>query len=310
MSGIMDSVDQRTNLAGQNRLELLLFNLNGAQIFGINVFKVCEVIRTPRLIRMPHANPVVTGVAHIRGNTIGVIDLSLAISGRPLADIQASSVIVTEYNRSTQGFLVRAVDRIVNLNWQEIMSPPSGATGSAYLTGVTRVDNRMVQIIDVEKVMAELQSVHGAGVVADSLTTHEGADQRHVLVVDDSVVARRQVKDALDRLGLSSTVAKNGEEALNLLKEWSRDPEGTPFNNLLMIISDIEMPRMDGYTLTTEIRKDARLKDLHVLLHTSLSGIFNKEMVTRVGADDFLAKFAADELGAKVVARLEEAAAA
>ncbi|MCH8506447.1 MAG: chemotaxis protein CheW, partial [Ectothiorhodospiraceae bacterium] len=152
MSGIMDSVDQRTNLAGQNRLELLLFNLNGAQIFGINVFKVCEVIRTPRLIRMPHANPVVTGVAHIRGNTIGVIDLSLAISGRPLEDLQTSSVIVTEYNRSTQGFLVRAVDRIVNLTRQQIMSPPSGATASANMTGETRFVNPNVQSIDYEKV--------------------------------------------------------------------------------------------------------------------------------------------------------------
>ncbi len=310
MSGILHSVDQRTNLAGQNRLELLLFNLNGAQIFGINVFKVCEVIRKPRLIRMPHANPAVAGVAHIRGNTIAVIDICLGTTGRPLEDHASASVIVTEYNRTTQGFLVRAVDRIVNLNWQDIMAPPSSASGAAYLTGVTRVDDRMVQILDVEKVMAEVHAADGIGLAEDGLERQAGADRRHVLVVDDSVVARKQIKGTLDQLGVPVTLAKNGEDALEQLQSWARDPEGTPFHDLMMVISDIEMPRMDGYTLTAEIRKDEGLKHLHVLLHTSLSGIFNKEMVTRVGADDFLAKFSADELGQKVVERLQAASAA
>ncbi len=310
MSAILDTVDQRTNLAGHNRLELLLFNLNGPQSFGINVFKVCEVIRTPRLVRMPHANPAVAGVAHIRGNTIAVIDLCLATTGRPLEDHATASVIVTEYNRTTQGFLVRAVDRIANLNWQEIMAPPPIASGAAYLTGVTRVDDRMVQILDVEKVMAEVHVVDGIGLVHDGLDKPEGADRRHVLVVDDSVVARKQIKGTLDQLGVPATLAKNGEEALELLQSWARHPEGTPFHDLLMVISDIEMPRMDGYTLTAEIRKDDGLKHLHVLLHTSLSGIFNKDMTTRVGADDFLAKFSADELGQKVVEMLKAASAA
>ncbi len=307
MSGIMDTVDQRTNLVGQNRLELLLFNLNGSQTFGINVFKVCEVIRTPRLVRMPHANPAVAGVAYIRGKTIAVLDLSLATAGTPVDMGGETSIIVTEYNRTTQGFVVRAVDRIVNLNWQDIMPPPSGASGAAYLTGVTRVDDRLVQIIDVEKVMAEVTS-QGAPVKAGGRQEqHAGAAERHVLVVDDSVVARRQVRDTLAELGVQVSVARNGEEALESLRQWARDPAGTPFEQMLMVISDIEMPRMDGYTLTAEIRRDESLKHLHVLLHTSLSGVFNGSMVKRVGADDFLAKFAADELAQRVVQRLDAA---
>ncbi len=304
MSGILDSIDQRTNLAGKNRLELLLFSLNGAQIFGINVFKVREVIPRPRLIRMPHSNPAVAGVAPIRGNTIAVIDLCMAITGCALKDQESSSVIVTEYNRATQGFLVRAVDRIVNLNWQEVMAPPSSASGASYLTGVSRVDGRMVQILDVEKVRAELQAAAEFESGQHALERQDGGDRRHVLVVDDSVVARKQIKGTLDQLGVPVTLAKNGEEALEQLQLWAQDPADTPFNDLMMVISDIEMPRMDGYTLTAEIRKDDALKHLHVLLHTSLSGVFNKDMVKRVGADDLLAKFSAEELGERVVERL------
>ena len=307
MAGIMDTVDQRTNLVGQNRLELLLFNLNGAQIFGINVFKVCEVIRTPRLVRMPHAHPAVAGVAPIRGKTIAVLDLSLATTGRPVEQGEEASIIVTEYNRTTQGFLVRAVDRICNLNWQDIMPPPSGASGSAYLTGVTRVDDRLVQIIDVEKVMAEVTSAGSVTSIVPEQELRADAGDRHVLVVDDSVVARRQVRETLAQVGVQVSVAKNGEEALELLREWARETEWTPLRDMLMVISDIEMPRMDGYTLTAEIRKDDQLRHLHVLLHTSLSGVFNGSMVKRVGADDFLAKFAAEELARKVTERLDAA---
>jgi two-component system chemotaxis response regulator CheV len=99
MPSIMQSVDQRTQLAGRNRMELLLFRLSGRQRYGINVFKVREVIQTPRLARMPKAHPMVRGVAHIRGQAIAVIDLALATRGRPLEDVAGSSVIITEYNR-------------------------------------------------------------------------------------------------------------------------------------------------------------------------------------------------------------------
>jgi len=306
MSNIMHSVDQRTQLAGRNLMELLLFRLNGSQRFGINVFKVREVINTPKLVKMPKAHPVVRGIAHIRGKTISVIDLSLATTGVPLRG-EGGSVIITEYNRSVQGFLVSGVDRIVNMNWKDVLPPPSGASGSSYVTAVAKVDGEMVQIIDVEKVLFE---VNRAGGVTDAkaeeaIETRDDAAKHHVLVVDDSVVARNQIKRTLDKIGVEMTLAKDGEEGLQILKQWSEQPE-SPLARLLLVISDIEMPRMDGYTLTSNIRQDERLQRIYVLLHTSLSGVFNQDLVQRVGANDFLAKFHPTELADRVVALIEK----
>ena len=306
MAGIMDSVDKRTQLVGQNRLELLLFRLNGRQLYGINVFKVKEVLQCPRLTALPRLNPVVRGVAHIRGGTLPIIDLGQATGGRPLEDLSSAFVIIAEYNNRVQGFLVRAVERIVNLNWTDVHPPPKGAGRDHYLTAVTRVDDQMVEIVDVEKVLAEV-------LATEDPVPQQAADHQHraaagsskVLVVDDSAVARKQIIRCLEALGIEVQALNDGREALNWLQ--ARADEGAHVvDELLMMISDIEMPEMDGYTLTAEVRNDPRLKDLHVMLHTSLSGVFNQAMVRKVGADDFLAKFSADELAERVLVRVRE----
>ena len=203
MAGVMDSVNQRTQLVGQNRLELLLFRLNGEQLYGINVFKVREVLQCPALTLLPKAHPVVRGVANIRGATIPILDLSMATGLRPLQEETRNSfVIITEYNTKTQGFLVHSVERIVNMNWEEIHPPPKGTGRDHYLTAVTRVDNRMVEIIDVEKVLAEVspssESV-SAGVI--DAETQDKAVLMRVLTVDDSSVARKQVSRCLQTVG-------------------------------------------------------------------------------------------------------------
>jgi len=126
---------------------------------------------------------------------------------------------------------------------------------------------------------------------------------KHVLIVDDSSVARKQVSRCLQTVGVEVTALNDGREALNYLKKMA-DEGRHPDRELLMLISDIEMPEMDGYTLTTEIRNDPRMQKLHILLHTSLSGVFNQAMVKKVGADDFLAKFKPDDLAARVVDRI------
>ncbi|WP_417663169.1 chemotaxis protein CheV [Pseudomonas sp.] len=304
MVGVMDSVNQRTQLVGQNRLELLLFRLDGKQLYGINVFKVKEVLQCPRLTVMPKSSSVVRGVANIRGGTIPIIDLSLATGCKPLADLQNSFVIITEYNTKTQGFLVSAVERIVNMNWEEILPPPKGTGRDHYLTAVTYLDQQMVEIIDVEKVLAEVSPTSEAiseGVV--DAATHGKAVKQHVLIVDDSSVARKQVLRCLQTIGVEVTTLNDGREALDYLRKMA-DEGRRPADELLMIISDIEMPEMDGYTLTTAIRSDARMEGLHLLLHTSLSGVFNQAMVKKVGADDFLAKFRPDDLASRVVERI------
>ena len=151
MAGVLDSVDQRTRLVGQNRLELLLFRLAGKQLYGINVFKVKEVLQCPKLTEIPQRNPVVRGIAHVRGNTISVLDMSQAMGNAPLEDVKNGFVIISEYNMTVQGFLVREVERIVNLNWENIHPPPKGAGAGNFLTAVTEVDDKIVEIIDVEK---------------------------------------------------------------------------------------------------------------------------------------------------------------
>ena len=305
MAGIMDSVDKRTQLVGQNRLELLLFRLGGRQLYGINVFKVKEVLQCPRLTLLPKLNPVVRGVAHIRGGTLPIIDLKQATGGRALEDLSTAFVIITEYNNRVQGFLVRAVERIVNLNWSDVHPPPRGTGRDHYLTAVTRVDEQMVEIIDVEKVLAEViageESVPQRAADAQVLTQ---AASHKVLVVDDSSVARKQVIRCLEAMGIEVVSVNDGREALNWLQAQA-DAGVQLADSLLMMISDIEMPEMDGYTLTAEVRTDPRMKGLHIMLHTSLSGVFNQAMVRKVGADDFLAKFSPDDLAERVIQRLQ-----
>lgn len=306
MAGLMDSVDQRTQLVGQNRLELLLFRLNGRQLYGINVFKVKEVLQCPRLTVLPKLNPMVRGVAHIRGGTLPIIDLGWATGGRALADLSTAFVIITEYNNRVQGFLVNAVERIVNLNWTDVHPPPRGTGRDHYLTAVTRVDDQMVEIVDVEKVLAEViaQQDPVPQQAADAQQMTEAAACK-ILIVDDSSVARKQIIRCVEALGMEVLALNDGRQALDWLKARAAEGVNVP-QDLLMMISDIEMPEMDGYTLTAEVRNDPQLKDLHVMLHTSLSGVFNQAMVRKVGADDFLAKFSPDELAERVLMRLRE----
>ncbi|MFC3607055.1 chemotaxis protein CheV [Stutzerimonas tarimensis] len=305
MAAILDSVDQRTRLVGENRLEILMFRLSGRQLFAINVFKVQEVVQLPRLTLMPHRHPHVRGVINLRGQTLPVIDLSQAIGMRPLVADERSTIIVAEYNRSVQAFLVGGVERILNLTWESIQPPPGTAGRHHYLTAITRVDEHLVEIIDVERVLAEIVPYNtriAPERLADPLL--EKARGREVLLVDDSSVALAQLRETLVQLGLKIHTATDGLKGLQKLKEWA-DAGEVLTDKLLMVFTDAEMPEMDGYRLTTEIRQDLRLRDLYVVLHTSLSGNFNKAMVKKVGCDNFLSKFQPEGLVDVVRDRLQ-----
>ncbi len=307
MAGLLDGVDQRTQMAGQNRLELLLFRLDSGQLYGINVFKVQEVIHCPVLTHMPGSHPVVCGIARLRGKTVPVMDLSLAVGGPPTGEVDGRFVVITEYNKRVQGFLVNAVERIINMNWAEILPPPKGAAGGSYLTAVTMVDKQLVEIIDVEKVLKEV--VGGSEEVSVGIIAEEQSTvQHHVLVADDSVVARKQVQRVLEQIGVESTLCNNGADALAQLEAWATEagPDARVSDWLSLVISDIEMPKLDGYSLTKQIRLDPRLQDLHVILHSSLSGVFNESMVKKVGANHFQAKYVPDELASMVQEQLKE----
>ncbi|MCL5043610.1 MAG: chemotaxis protein [Gammaproteobacteria bacterium] len=307
MAGVLDTVNQRTRLVGENRLEILLFKLAGPQYFALNVFKIREVLQLPKMTLMPERHPHVVGVIHLRGQSLPVIDLSGAIGLQPQKPEANSTVIVTEYNQSVQAFLVGSVDRILNLNWDTVQPPPRSAGRSHYLTAITRLeDMRLVEIIDVEKVLAEIVPFNTR--ISDGLLDMELLDKargREVLLVDDSPTGINQLKETLSQLDLVMHVETDGLRALKRLQAWADEADGPLSERLLMVITDAEMPEMDGYRLTAEIRKDPRMSDLFVVLHTSLSGSFNQAMVEKVGCDGFLSKFQPDQLVEVVRKRLD-----
>jgi len=307
MASMMDGVDQRTQLVGQNRLEMLLFRLGTKQQFGINVFKVREAIPCPPLTKIPNSHPVVRGVAHIRGETISIFDLAMGVGGRPVEDLSKSFVIITEYNRSVQGFLVSDIERIVNTTWADILPPPSSTGRNNYMTAITQIDDEIIEIIDVEKVMSEVVGADEtvSSDLVDNFSNQNAGERAHILVADDSSVARNQVKRTMEQIGIDTTIVRDGKEALDQLKAWA--DEGIDVTkHISMLVSDIEMPEMDGYTLTLEIRKDPRLAGIKILLHSSMSGTFNNMMVEKVGADKFIPKFSPDNLATTVQELLEE----
>jgi two-component system chemotaxis response regulator CheV len=307
MAGILDGVDQRTQMVGANRLELLLFRLEGPQLYGINVFKVQEVIRCPGLTHVPNSHPAVVGIANMRGKTISVVDLqySLGRSRIPAEKRKDAFVIIADYNRTLQGFLVHDVERIINMNWEEILPPPRGSGRGHYLTAVTKLEKKLVEIIDVEKVLSEITGQDEE--VSKKLVEENQQKQRTettILVADDSSVARNQIKRTMDQIGIKSVLAKDGKEALKILLEYA-EKDGPISDYIGLVISDIEMPNMDGYSFTTELRKHPKLKGLYVILHTSLSGVFNEAMVQKVGANRFIPKFSPDDLANAVLGGFE-----
>lgn len=311
MSSILNTVDQRTNLVGENRLELLLFNLNSRQVFAINVFKVREVIKVPMTTKMPGSHPNIMGVASLRGVAVPIIDLRRAI-GFPESklDNQEQNLIITEYNRTVQGFLVGQVRNIINTAWTEIQPPPKSVGRANYLTAITQIKEQnqthIVEVIDVEKVLAEIIDYDVS--ISEDVLDHEilpAMVGRNILIVDDSSTARKQIKDTLSQLGLNIIECWDGLEALKLLKSWC--DEGKDINQeLLMMITDAEMPEMDGYKLTYEVRNDPRMASLYITLNTSLSGSFNEAMVQKVGCDKFISKFQPDLLVQVVQDRLRD----
>ncbi|MGS0677183.1 chemotaxis protein CheV [Shewanella sp. 0m-4] len=310
MAQMLASVDQRTKLVGENRLELLLFRISATQLFAINVFKVKEVVKVPPLSAMPGSHSSIIGVANLRGLSIPVIDLRKAIGFRPSVIQPESNLIVTEYNRSVQGFLVDKVEHIVNLTWGDIIPPPKTVGRDNYLTAITRIEyqdkQELVSIIDVEKVLAEI--IHYDIRLSDGVLDEQllpSMSGRKVLIADDSATARRQVRETLEQLGIEVIEATDGLVALNQLKKWC-DEGKVITDHILMLITDAEMPEMDGYKLTHEVRSDKRMADLFITLNTSLSGSFNNAMVEKVGCNRFISKFQPDLLVEVVQDKLRE----
>lgn len=300
---IIEEVDRLTCLAGENRMELLLFQLAGRQMYGINVFKIREILPCPPLRHVPYAHRHVRGVMQTRGQTLPVVDLAAVLEQKPCPGgeppVPECTVIITEYCGRVLGYMVRSVARIVNLQWENIKPPPPLLGDANYMTAVTTIDGALVEIIDIERVLADIMGISDAVTEELAIAPAKPSElPRHVLIADDSLVARKQIARVMDQIGVTYELVENGRLALEHLREAAAEaPIAARYG---MIISDIEMPEMDGYTLTKSVKADPDLRHLYLLLHTSLSGTFNHSMAASVGADRLMPKFDPDELAQAV----------
>ncbi|MBL8447322.1 MAG: chemotaxis protein CheV [Zoogloeaceae bacterium] len=299
MSELLKSIDARTRLAGTNKLEILLFSLGvdgrtgRRETFGINVFKVREVMRTPAITSAPEMPSAVEGMVSLRGVLVPVVDLAkyAGISCETPREI----MIVTEYNGHTQGFLVEAVDTILRLDWSMMRVPPDMLSGNlgGLVTAVTELEgNRLVMMLDVEKVLSETSRYDDEFLFKDI----EQQFQRDVTVffADDSSVARKQITRALDAMGVRHVGAVNGRVAWDELRKVAAhaDATGKRVRDLVpIVLTDVEMPEMDGYILTRMIKSDPRFDGVKVVMHSSLSGMSNQQLGHSVGVDEYVPKF-------------------
>ncbi len=272
---------------------LLLFKLTQLQDFALGTLKIQEIFPYQNLTKIPQSDANVLGAANFRGKTITVIDMAAAVGYPPISDEEkASSVIlITDCSRMTVGFLVRKIERIIECNWKNIEPPVNNLGRNTYITGITRFEGKLIQLLDIELLLAQIfpdtddTAVEITGVQKGLLQS------THILLVDDSAVARRQLQTALTKIDVPFKVCSNGNDALAVMKECEK--KGNPIN---LLVSDIEMPGLDGYELAFEVRDNAKIADTYIILHSSLSSAMSITRATEVGANEALTKFEAQVL--------------
>lgn len=311
MSELLKNIDARTKLAGTNKLEILMFTLGADPVsgrretYGINVFKVREVMRAPEITRAPEMPDTVVGMVSLRGKLVPVVDLArhAGVGGGSMPDI----MIVTEYNGLTQGFLVEAVDTILRLDWSSMRVPPEmlSAKMGGLVTAVTELaDGRLIMMLDVEKILAETAQYENDAIFSG--INVKAPPGRTVFFADDSSVARRQITRTLETINVGHLSAINGFQAWRELKRIadSAQASGKQVRDFIqLVLTDVEMPEMDGYMLTRQIKSDPRFAGIPVIMHSSLSGNSNQQLGHSVGIDDYVSKFEPQRL-AETIARL------
>ncbi len=296
-NNLLDSVDARTRLAGSNKMEILLFSLGTRETFGINVFKVREVGRTPHITRTPNMPRGVEGLVSLRGNVIPVLSLVSFLDHKDEPIERGKTMMVAEYSKRTLGFLVHEVDRIIRVDWEKVHAPESVlSSNQGLITAITELENgTLVSLLDVEQILA---NAFGEAVIVD-IPAAQVPEETGVFFVDDSIVARRKIAEVFDKLGVKHKHATNGAEAWNRLQglaAHAQQTESTLRNDIRLILVDAEMPEMDGYVLTKCIKSDSRFEGIPVVMHSSLSSEANRAMGQAVGVDAYVAKFDAEIL--------------
>ena len=304
----MREIDERTNLTANSMFELLLFRLGEAtggkkrELFGINVFKVREIMVMPEITAMVNAPASVMGVANIRGQMIPVINLPLITGCNPSKGL--GILLVTEFARTTQAFAVEEVNEIVRLEWKQVLS--AEGTGGGLVTSIARLDGnaentRLAQVLDVEQILRDVFPEQHRAVKEDTVMPEASIPPGSVvLAADDSAVARMMIEQGLKAMNISYIMTKSGKEAWERLQalhaEAAAQGKGIK-DKVALVLTDLEMPEMDGFTLTRNIKQDPRFGSIPVIIHSSLTGTTNESHVKSVGADAYVAKFVAEELG-------------
>ncbi|HPW27758.1 MAG TPA: chemotaxis protein [Rhodoferax sp.] len=312
MRTAQQEIEERTRLAGNNKFELLLFRLGEArgsgqrELFGINVFKVREVLVMPPVTELANSHEHLMGVANIRGQIIPVINLPAVVGCDPKTGLNI--LMVTEFGRTIQAFAVEDVREIVRLEWDQVL-PAEGSHAGAVITGIARLDGatadtRLAQVLDVEQILKTVMPVTteeiNREVVGPELVLPAGSV---ILAVDDSAVARSVIELGLKAMGVHYIMTKTGKEAWERLQSLSDDAVAagqSVHDRVAVVLTDLEMPEMDGFTLTRLIKQDARFKGIPVVIHSSLTGTTNENHVRNVGANAYVAKFAPRELAATI----------
>jgi two-component system, chemotaxis family, chemotaxis protein CheV len=310
MDAFQKEIDERTNLTSSNKFELLLFRLGTdphgvrSELFGINVFKIREIVPMQEITKAAGTQSPMLGMVNIRGQIISVIDLPTVVGCVPKTGLNI--LLVTEYARSTQAFAVESVEEIVRLEWSQVLSAESKAGGN-FVTSIARLDDdesgsRLAQVLDVEQILHEIMP----GTREIKVLNVEGIAIKPgavIIAADDSKVARSLVEMGLTALGLPFLMHKTGKEAWDRIQQINQETrdQGAPITDrIAMVLTDLEMPEMDGFTLTRNIKRDERMKAIPVVIHSSLSGSANEDHVKNIGADGYVSKFEIDDLTATI----------
>lgn len=292
--------------AGTNELEIVEFLLEESSSegeyrghYGVNVAKVLEIIRMPTITELPEvSHPSVLGAFNQRSKIIPLVDLSMWL-GKERVEKEPPKVIVTEFNNVTTAFLVSSVNRIHRISWEQVEPPNKymATVSGNSITGVVRMDERIIFILDLERVVADLNP--NLALRLDEAVDFKSEKIYRALVADDSGMIRQMLADLLTKAGFEVETVHDGKEAwdrLNEIKLKAAEADRPLHDFLQVVISDIEMPSIDGHNLTKRIKTDPVLQVLPVVLFSSLINDKLRHKGESVGADDQVSKPEVTEL--------------
>ncbi len=276
--------------SGTNEIEIMKFTIQG-EFYGINVAKVKEIMMSQKVKPMPHANPAVEGIFKPRDTLITVIDLIYYLTGELVPHGPRDLFIITNFNKMTVAFRVQSIEGISRISWRDIQKPDKTiANGDeSVATGIAQCENELVTILDFEKIVAEIAPETSIQISEVEQMGDRPLCDRPIVIAEDSVLLQRMINDALERAGFTQIRNfSNGQEAWDYLQEIREDSD--LYEKVNLIITDIEMPKMDGHRLTKLVKEDGRLKKIPVVIFSSL---INEQMRIKgkeLGADEQLAK--------------------